>query len=98
MKKTRDATEWLLHLRDMLAEVRDAAMENQQMAKNYSKQYHDAKSKDRSFAIGDKVLVFSPVVTGRRADKLGDRWQGPYEILGRVTPVTYLVDMPERHK
>ena len=98
MKKPRDATEWLLHLPDMLAEVRDAAMENQQMAKNYSKQYHDAKSKDRSFAIGDKVLVFSPVVTGRRADKLGDRWQGPYEILGRVTPVTYLVDMPERHK
>ena len=48
------------------------------MAKNYSKQYYDAKSKDRSFAIGDKVLVFSPVVTGRRTDKLGDRCHGPY--------------------
>ena len=48
--------------------------------------------------LATRYFVFSPVVTGRRADKLGDHWQGPYEILGRDTPVTYLVDMPERHK
>ena len=61
------------------------------VTKDYSKRHHDAKAQDRSFAIGDKVLVFSPVITGRRPDKLNDRWQGPYEVLGKVSPVSYLV-------
>ena len=38
---------------------------------------------------GTNVLVFSPV---------DDRWQGPYTILGKIAPVTYLVDKPDRTK
>ena len=52
----------------------------------------------QSFPKGTKVLVFALIVTGRRSDKLADRWQGPFTILGKVTPVTYLVDMLECQK
>ena len=45
-----------------------------------------------------KCLFFPPVITGKRSDKLADRWQGPYKVLGKVSPVTYIVNMPERHK
>ena len=67
-------------------------MTTQQEAKEYLKCHHDIKATERLF---DKVLVFSPVITGKRSDKLADRWQGPQ---GKVSPVTYIVDMPERHK
>ena len=97
-KTPKDAADWILHLRDMLSEMRNTAVDNQQSAKDYSKRHHDAKAQDRSIAIGDKVLVFSPVITGCRPDKLSDCWQGPYEVLGKVSPVTYLVHMLERHK
>ena len=97
-KTPRDATEWLVQLRDSLDAMRATAAENQSKAKTYSKTYHDKTAKDRQFKIGDKVLVFSPVVTGKRNDKLSDRWQGPYTIFGQVTPVTYMVDMQERNK
>ena len=66
--------------------------------KEYSKHRHDIKAKERYFEIGDKVLVFSPVITGKHSEKLCDRWQGPYSVIGKVTTVIYLVDMPGRHK
>ena len=82
----------------MLAAMRAVAAINQDKAKEYSKMKYDLKAKTRDFSIGTKVLVFAPAITGTRAEKLRDRWQGPYEILGKVTPVTYLVDMPELKK
>ena len=65
-KTPRDATEWLVQLRDSLDAMRATAAENQSKAKTYSKTYHDKTVKDRQFKIGDKVLVFSPVVTERQ--------------------------------
>ena len=93
-----DATEWLVQLRDSLDAMRATAAGKKSKAKTYSKTYHDKTAKDRQFKIGDKVLVFSPVVTGKRNDKLTDRWQGPYTIFGQVTHVTYVVNMQERNK
>ena len=37
-------------------------------------------------------------MTRRHGYKLSVRWQGPYKIIGKVSPVTYMVDMPERGK
>ena len=86
-KTPRNATAWLLHLRDMLTDIREIAVTTQQEAKEYSKRHHDIKATERLFA--SKVLVFSPVITGKRSDKLVDRWQGPYKVLDKVSPVTY---------
>ena len=94
-KTPKDATDWLLHLRQMLKDMREVTEANQEEAKAYSKQRHDQKAKDRHFPYGTKVLVFAPVINGK---KLSDRWHSPYNIIGKVTPVTYVVDMPERHK
>ena len=42
--------------------------------------------------------MYATVVSGKRSDKFTDRWHGPYVILGKVSPVTCVVDMPEKHK
>ena len=71
---------------------------NQMRVRQKAKDRHDKEATEKSFSIGDKVLVFSPVVTGKLTAKLQDCWQGPYEIIGKVSPVTYLVEMPEKKK
>ena len=86
------------HQGQMLANMRALEALNQENVKEYSKVKHVQKAMNWDIQIGDKVLAFVPVITGSRAEKLTDRWQGPYEILGKVTPVTYLVNMPERRK
>lgn len=43
--------------------------------KEYSKAHHDKNVTERYFSNGDRVLVFSPVVDGKRSNKLADRWQ-----------------------
>ena len=40
-KIPRDATEWLVQLRDSIDAMRATAAENQSKAKTYSKTYHD---------------------------------------------------------
>ena len=94
-KTPKDATEWIQHMREMLGEMCESARRTQEENKEYSKKRHDEKASERYFAINDNVLVFSPAVTRRRGDKLSDRWQGPYKTIGEVSPVTYMVDMPE---
>ena len=57
-----------------------------------------ATAKPRQFKKSDQVLDFNPAFTGHKGDELADRWCGPYTMLGQPTPVTYSIDMPERHK
>ena len=81
-----------------LADMRTLATDSQEHKKAVTKTWSDRTATVRTFAQGDQVLVFTPPITGRKTDKLTDRWSGPYSILGRLSPVTYEVDMPERHK
>ena len=93
-----DSQRCLIQLREMLDTVSITAVRQQERSKAYSKQHHVSTDHPRQFDIGDKVLVFSPVVQGKRTEKLADRWQGPYSVLTKVTPVTSLIDMPERNR
>ena len=96
-KKTpRNTSEWILNLREMLSEIRDTAIANQEEAKNLYNQRHD---KDRYYPNGTKVLVFSPIFTGKRVEKLNDRWQGLYTILGKIRDIpSRLPDRTKRHR
>lgn len=91
-------TDWLIELRNDLSEMRDVATDHYAQTQTRTKEWFDKKTQTRQFEKGDRVLVFTPAFTGHKGDKLDDRWCGPYTILGRLSPVTYSVDMPERHK
>ena len=52
----------------------------------------DRTAKVRNFSPGDQVLV-RVVDSG---GKLGDKWEGPFEIVGKVAEVTYRVSVPHR--
>ncbi|GAA0175630.1 hypothetical protein LIER_28766 [Lithospermum erythrorhizon] len=62
------------------------------------KMYADRRRVDLTFEIGDKVFLrISPwkdVLRFGKRGKLSPRNVGPYEILGRVGPVAYLLALP----
>nr|GEV33083.1 reverse transcriptase domain-containing protein [Tanacetum cinerariifolium] len=62
-----------------LSELRDQAYKNSLIYKEMSKNFHDAKIKNRIFNVGDQVLLFNSrlkIFSG----KLKSRWSGPFTI------------------
>ncbi|GFY23451.1 integrase_H2C2 domain-containing protein [Trichonephila clavipes] len=53
--------------------------------------YHNLRSSDRVFKVGEKVIVLIPDATS----KLFARWQGPTTIIEKRNPHSFLVKMPD---
>ena len=62
------------------------------------KQRYDLRVKGKEFAVGDKVYYFYP----RRRMGVSPKWQqfydGPYEVIGQLGPVTYHIQKSPRAK
>ena len=80
------------------AEKIDLIRERLKMAQSRQKSYADRRRKDLEFQVGDWVfLKLSPwkgVVHFRKRGKLSPRFIGPYQIVERVGPVAYRLDLP----
>ncbi|GJT60952.1 reverse transcriptase domain-containing protein [Tanacetum coccineum] len=68
-------------------------------ARDHQKSYVDKRRKSLEFSVGDYVLLkVSPwkgVVRFRKKGKLAPRFVGPFEIIEKVGPVAYQLDLPE---
>ena len=68
------------------------------IARDRQKSYADKRRRDLQFNVGDRVfLKVSPwkgVLGFGRRGKLRPRYIGPYEIIARVGPVAYRLDLP----
>nr|GFA41002.1 hypothetical protein [Tanacetum cinerariifolium] len=76
--KLEDAL-WAKLQLNKLSELRDQAYENSLINKERTKKLHDDKIKNRSFNVGDQVLLFNSrlkIFSG----KLKSRWSGPFTI------------------
>ena len=62
------------------------------------KQRYDLRVKGKKFAVGDKVYYFYP----RRRMGVSPKWQqfydGPYEVVGQLGPITYRIQKSSRAK
>ena len=71
---------------------------NMKTAQDRQKSYADKRRKDLEFSIGDLVfLKIAPQKGIRRmgkAGKLSPRYTGPFEIIERIGPVAYRLDLP----
>ena len=82
--------EWLLGVRAKMAEMSEIVSDREKKAKSDMKRFYDRSARVKSFEVGEMVLVRKP---GLQC-KLGDFWEGPYQIEGRVSPVTYRIQVP----
>ena len=82
--------EWLIALKQQMAEMSKVVSEWEKLAKCKMKQVFDRTAKSKSFEVGDLVLVRKPGLK----KKLGDSWDGPYEILEKISPLNYKIKPP----
>ncbi|GJU67245.1 putative reverse transcriptase domain-containing protein [Tanacetum coccineum] len=84
----QETTEKILQIKERLKAVRDR-----------QKSYADKRIKPLKFSIGDYFLLrVSPwkgVVRFGKKGKLAPRFVGPFEIVEKVVPVAYRLDLPE---
>ncbi|GJT52733.1 putative reverse transcriptase domain-containing protein [Tanacetum coccineum] len=84
----QETIEKISHIKDRLKVARDR-----------QKSYADKRRKPLEFSVGDYVLLkVSPwkgVVRFGKKGKLAPRFVGPFEIIKKVGPVAYRLDLPE---
>ncbi|GJU43916.1 hypothetical protein Tco_1201182 [Tanacetum coccineum] len=84
----QETTEKISQIKDRLKAARDR-----------QKSYADKRRKPLEFSVGDYVLLkVSPwkgVVRFGKKGKLAPRFVGPFEIIEKVGPVAYQLDLPE---
>ena len=82
--------DYLNNLYDKIDSMADIAGQLDKKAKEKSKQWFDRNARQRDFEEGELVLCLNP----RRQSKLEAAYTGPYPIKDKISPVTYILDVP----
>ena len=92
--ETATILEYVSEFRDRLNSAREMAKKNLVKGQAKMKKMFDRKAVERSFSLGDEVLVMLPLPS----QPLSARFSGPYKIVERVGEVDYVLDTPDRRK
>ncbi|XP_042878233.1 uncharacterized protein LOC122257193 [Penaeus japonicus] len=85
--ETRTAYEYVIDLRDKLAETCKLAQEELRKAGDSYQYYYDKKAKDRYLQEGDKALLLLPT----NSNKLLMHWRGPFEVVKKINKWNYVI-------
>lgn len=86
--------DYVSSFKQRLAEACKMAGENLKVAQVRMKGWYDERTRERSFNVGDRVLVLLPVL----GHPLQARYYGPFEILSKVNDLNYVVKTTGRRK
>lgn len=86
--------EYVLNLMQRLHKCREIVKGNLEARRDASKRYYDRNARTRSFNPGDKVMILRP----NRQNKLEVHWDGPAEVISRLSEVNYTVRLPGRKR
>lgn len=85
---------YVLQMRDRLERMTTLAQEHMKTAQANQKLWYDKKARQRTFQVGQQVLLLLPTSD----NKLLAKWHGPYEITRCVSKVTYELHTPDKQK
>lgn len=91
---TLPVTDYVKKLGERMECAHKLARENMARAQTRMKCNYDKKSRVREFKEGDQVLYYDSSVHR----PLQARYRGPYTVLEKLGPVTYLISTPDRRK
>ncbi|KAM6968624.1 retrovirus-related Pol polyprotein from transposon 412 [Tautogolabrus adspersus] len=86
--------DYFQRLKERLQVVHDYTRQAQADAGVRQKRAYDTRCRGRAFTSGEKVWVYCPVRKKGVSPKLCSHWQGPGEVLARLSEVVYRVRMP----
>ena len=93
-KSDTNVVSHVLTMRDRLDDMKEIVKDNLEAAQQLQKSWYDKRARERHFQEGDDVLVLLPT----SSSKLEAQWQGRYKVLKKVSDVTYVVHMHNKHK
>ena len=62
-KSSQDVLSYVLLMQDWMSAMCDQVQENLKSARAHQKQWYDRNARERSFQVGDRVLVLVPAST-----------------------------------
>ncbi|XP_078000635.1 uncharacterized protein LOC144453240 [Glandiceps talaboti] len=84
---------YIVEMRDRMKSMMELANNNLVEAQEIQKTWYDQAARQRSFNVGDKVLLL-PTSSG----KLEASWHGPYTVTRRLNEVNYEIDVGIKRK
>ncbi|KAL8595294.1 hypothetical protein ACOMHN_020047 [Nucella lapillus] len=93
-EELKTAVEYVVDLRNKIAESCAIAQENLEAASRRYKRHFDLKTKKRKFQVGSKVLVLRPV----KNNKLELAWKVPFVVIGKQGEADYQIRMGPKNK
>lgn len=86
--------QYVVDLKNRLQETCDLAHRELKLAQTRQKVWYDRRARNRTFEIGDKVLLLLPT----DHNKLLMSWKGPFEVVRRIAECDYVIQLPSREK
>lgn len=68
------------------------------MKSSRMKSWYDRNARQILFQEGEKVWFYNPRRIKGRAPKLQSNWEGPFEIVKKLSDVVYCIQKSVRHK
>lgn len=87
-----DVLTYLENLYKEMEEMERVVQREDKKNKDASKTYYDQRAKEDPLEVGDEVLCMLPA----GESGLTAKWEGPYQVLDVLGPLTYLIDKPTR--
>lgn len=88
-EEVKTTYQYVVDLREKIESTLKIAQANLGSSSSRYKRHFDRKAKQRSFQIGDKVLLLLPT----KRNKLQVKWQGPFTVIKTVGANDYTVDV-----
>ena len=85
---------YILKTREALVKMSDIAHMLESISKKKQKVYYDRNACKRTLQPGQKVSILLPTVS----NKLFAEWKGPFEVVEKVSPVDYSIQLGKRSK
>jgi len=79
----------LENLKATLKSAYRLAKENARKSHATNKRYYDRKARDRNFAVGEYVYLYSPAIKVGLSAKFRQPWTGPWRITARISHLNY---------
>ncbi len=87
--------QYVTDLHDHLRTTFECTQKNLEASVKGSKAYYDRKASHREYQVGDKVLYFRFAKPVGISKKSLPSWSGPFEIVGKLSPVAYWIRVPK---
>ena len=81
---------YVQELRERLRATNQVEKENiKQLAKIQVKKQYDKTSREKTFQVGDMVLLYDETIRRSRSKKLESKWIGPYTVIEKHNDVNH---------